>query len=481
MRILSSTKIRLTFWYVGVLALILILFAAATYLLFDSVLRFQTDSTLAEIATSFENTANRELEDEDDKQNIDLINQAISDATVEVRFKNYKIFVFSSDKKLLSATKTTNADTDIPTETAQRWLSDFTQNGEANLDSYANNDELFRVHYHPFAIQGKEFFLIATHPLEDTNNLLEKVRYAFLITVPLALLLASFGGFLLMRKSFAPIVEMSEKAEEITAKNLHERLPVENEEDELGRLARTFNRLLSRLDLSFEQQQRFMADASHELRTPVAIVRGEADVSLTRDDRNSSEYRESIEIMQKEAERMSRIIEDLFTLTRADAGENPIQLTSVYLEDILADSVKSFRSIASKEKINLTLKTKSEMPMQADEQLLQRLFSNLLDNAIKHARTAVNINAEIKSGNYKIQVSDDGAGISPANQPHIFERFFRADRARSRQKESPAGSGAGLGLAICKWIVETHDATLELDGSDENGSNFSVKFPIPNP
>ena len=239
------------------------------------------------------------------------MSEAIRDATVEVSFKNYKLFVFSADKTLLSETKTTELDTDIPTETAQKWLAGFTQNGAANMDDYASDDETFRVHYHPFQIKEKGFYLIVVHPLEDTEDLLEKVRYAFLITVPLALLLASFGGYLLMRKSFAPIAEMSEKAEEITARNLHERLPVENEEDELGRLARTFNRLLARLNLSFEQQQRFMADASHELRTPVSIVRGEAEVSLTKDDRKSSEYRETIAIMQKEAERMSRIIEDL--------------------------------------------------------------------------------------------------------------------------------------------------------------------------
>lgn len=477
-KIFSSTKIRLTFWYVGVLALILILFAGATYFFFDYVLRFQTDSTLAEIATSFENTANLELEDEDDKQNVDLILEAIRDATVEVSFKNYKIFVFSSDKTLLSQTKTTKLDTDIPTETAEQWLSKFTKNGSANQDDFASDDESFRVHYHPFQIQGKSFYLIVIHPLEDTEDLLEMVRYAFLITIPLALLLASFGGFLLMRKSFAPIAEMSEKAEAITARNLHERLPVENEEDELGRLARTFNRLLARLNLSFEQQQRFMADASHELRTPVAIVRGEAEVSLTRDDRKSAEYRETISIMQREAERMSRIIEDLFTLARADSGENPVTQKSVYVEDILAETVKAFRSLALRDGINLSLNTQDEMPMQADEQLLKRLFSNLLANALKYTKTSININAQLENGIYKIVFSDDGEGVPIENQAHIFERFYRADKARVRQKDSPAGSGAGLGLSISKWIAEVHNGTIELTKSDSQGSVFTVNFPV---
>jgi heavy metal sensor kinase len=477
MKIFSSTKIRLTFWYVGVLALILILFAAATYFLFDSVLRYQTDSTLAEIATSFENTAYRELEDEDIKNNKEKVGDAIRDATVEVSFKNYKLFVFSSDKTLLSETETTKLDTDIPSETAQKWLAGFTQNGSASMNDYTNNDETFRVYYHSFKINEKDFYLLVVHPLEESEDLLEKVRYAFLITVPLALIFASLGGYLLVRKSLAPIAEMSEKAEEITARNLHERLPVENEEDELGRLARTFNRLLARLNLSFEQQQRFMADASHELRTPVSIVRGEAEVSLTKDNRKSSEYRETIEIMQKEAERMSRIIEDLFTLARADAGENPLQKHSIYLEDILNDTVKAFRSIASKRGIDLSLETKNEMPMKADEQMLKRLFANLIDNAIKHTKTKVNIIASLENGTYKIDFSDDGEGIAVEDQTQIFERFYRVDKARSRQKEATVGSGAGLGLSISKWISEIHNGTLELTKSDLHGSVFSVTFP----
>ncbi len=228
-----------------------------------------------------------------------------------------------------------------------------------------------------------------------------------------------------------------------------------------------------------------MADASHELRTPVAIVRGEAEVSLTKDDRESSEYRETISIMQNEAKRMSRIIEDLFTLTRADAGENPVQKKSVYLEDILADTVKSFRSIASKRNVNLTLETNNEMPTQADEQLLHRLFSNLLDNAIKHAKTAVNINAAIENGIYKIRFSDDGEGISIENQPHIFERFFRVDKARSRQKESPVGvvpdsvcqsANGSSKLTKALWNLKNPMLTAQL--SPSNFLSLTNKNPV---
>lgn len=477
MRIFSSTLIRLTSWYVGVLALILISFALITYFLFSSVIRSQIDSSLSEIAGSFEKTVRGELADEEEQNNPDKILDAINEATVNDGFKNYKVFVFSADKKLLTSTKINKFETEISNNNASDWFKNF--NGNSNIEVFAINDEAFRVLFYPLQVGDKRFTLLIFHPLEEQEDLLEKIRFAFLITIPLALMFASFGGYFLARKSFKPIAEMNEKAEEITARNLHERLPVENESDELGRLAVTFNRLLSRLNLSFEQQKRFMADASHELRTPVAIVRGEAEVSLTKDDRKSSEYRETIAIMQKEAERMSKIIEDLFTLSRADAGENPVQKKSVYLEDILEDIVKSFRSIAAKRDILLVLENKDEMPMLADEQLLQRLFSNLIDNAIKYTKTFVEINATIQNGNYKIEISDDGNGIPAENQTHIFERFYRVDSARSRQKNLTTGSGAGLGLSISKWITEIHNGTIELTKSDAEGSVFTVKFPIP--
>ncbi|MGI8670718.1 MAG: sensor histidine kinase [Aridibacter sp.] len=477
MRIFTSTLIRLTAWYVGVLAFILILFALITYFLFNAVMLLQIDTTSAEVAAAFEKTVIDEFSDEEEQNNPDKLTDAVNEATINVGFKNYKVIVFSADINLIAASKTDKFDTDISMRIALEWLAKFSRN--SNIEDFVIGDKSFRVLFYPFQVQDKKFNLLVVHPLEEQLDLLQKIRYAFLITVPLALIFASFGGYFLARKSFKPIAEMNEKAEEITARNLHERLPVENEFDELGRLAETFNRLLSRLDLSFEQQKRFMADASHELRTPVAIVRGEAEVSLTKDNRKPTEYRETISIMQKEAERMSKIIEDLFTLSRADAGENPVQKKFVYLEDILEDIVKSFRSIAAKRDISILFDSKTEMPLQADEQLLQRLFSNLVDNAVKHSKTFVKINAARENGNYRIEISDDGSGIPAENQKHIFERFYRADFARSRSKNSSVGSGAGLGLSISKWIAEIHNGTIELTKSNTDGSVFTVKFSIP--
>lgn len=468
---------RLTVWYAGVLALTLGVFAVLTYLLFSYTLENQTNRTLSEVAGVFETTANREIEDEDKVLDSKSGDEALRDAATELGFKDYQVFAFSPDKRLIAATKSADSDSQISVVAAENQIRSFTPGTNGNYFDFQNDNETFRAFYYAFKVRNQSYQLLAVHSLDDQQELLLQVRYAFLISVPLALLAASFGGYFLAKKSLAPLSEMSQKAEDITAKNLHERLPVKNERDELGSLASKFNELLSRLDKSFEQQRRFMADASHELRTPVAIVRGEADVILGKEKRDESEYRESFSIVQSEAERMTRIIEDLFTLARVDAGQQPLRKETVYLDEILSEAVKSFRTVAKSRNITLEFETPEEMKLSGDSQLLRRLFSNLIDNALKHAKSHVKVSAEKRNNFFEINVADDGAGISPEAQPHIFERFYRADKARSRDEKAQIGSGAGLGLAISRFIAEAHDGNLSLAKSDVSGSTFISKFP----
>lgn len=473
----NSAKMRLTVWYAGVLALTLGVFAVLTYLLFSYTLQNQTNRTLSEVAGVFETTANREIEDEDKVLDSKSGDEALRDAATELGFKDYQVFAFSLDKRLIAATKSADSDSQISVVAAENQIRSFTPGTNGNFFDFQNDNETFRAFYYAFKVRNQSYQLLAVHSLDDQQELLLQVRYAFLISVPLALLAASFGGYFLAKKSLAPISEMSQKAEDITAKNLHERLPVKNERDELGSLASKFNELLSRLDKSFEQQRRFMADASHELRTPVAIVRGEADVILGKEKRDEAEYRESFSIVQSEAERMTRIIEDLFTLARVDAGQQPLRKETVYLDEILSEAVKSFRTVAKKRNITLDFETPEEMKFSGDSQLLRRLFSNLIDNALKHAKSSVKVSAEKRNNFFEINVADDGAGISSEAQPHIFERFYRADKARSRDEKAQTGSGAGLGLAISKFIAEAHDGNLSLAKSNSSGSTFISKFP----
>jgi heavy metal sensor kinase len=271
---------------------------------------------------------------------------------------------------------------------------------------------------------------------------------------------------------------MGEHARRIGATNLHDRLPVLNANDELGQLATTFNDLLNRLDESFERQRRFVADASHELRTPLAILRGEAEVAMSQQGRKAEDYLESLGILHDETSRLIKIVEDLFTLTRADSGQYPLSPENVYLEELVADCAHSARTLAREKNIELSVDASSECLVHGDQALLRRMILNLVDNAIKYTADGgrVDIACRVAAAGFELHVTDTGPGIPPELHSRIFERFFRADPARSR---SGREGGAGLGLSIALWIAEAHQGRLELVRSDATGSHFAVYLPGP--
>ncbi|MGB7470816.1 MAG: ATP-binding protein, partial [Candidatus Acidiferrum sp.] len=256
--------------------------------------------------------------------------------------------------------------------------------------------------------------------------------------------------------------------------------PVLHPNDELGRLATTFNDLLDRLDQSFERQRRFIADASHELRTPLAILRGEAEVALSQPGRKAEDYHESLAILHEETSRLIKIVEDLFTLTRADSGQYLLSPEDVYLEELVADCAHSARTLAREKNIELSVDAASECLVRGDTALLRRMILNVMDNAIKYtpAGGRVEISCRAATNGFEVHVADTGPGIPPELHARIFERFFRADPARSR---SAREGGAGLGLSIALWIAQAHHGRLELVRSDAAGSHFAMYLPATSP
>ena len=476
-----SIRTQLTLWFTGVLAVILIVFAVAAYLFLNYTIRLQTDNTLREISRTFVGGIEREQSDSDevktapDGEDIGAIQEAIND----LRFRNYQIIVFDAQGKLLVAGDQMPNEPSPADEQLKKLAVDFSNAPvDSTFFSLAGGETEFRV-FAKKKIDGRNFIVFAAHPLDDEEELLDRFRSILLIFVPFALLLTSFGGYFLARRSLSPVAQMSESAANISATNLNARLPVKNEKDELGKLATIFNSLLERLDNSFEQQKRFMADASHELRTPLAIVRGESEVALSKKDRPAAELSESLNIVHDESKRLTRIVEDLFTLARVDAGQYRANFTEIYLDELLSDCVRKVHVLADKRNVTLEFAATHELPMRGDEQLLQRLFINLLDNAIKYNRIGGRVSVEAqKSGEtYRVTITDTGAGISKDEGAKIFRRFYRVDKARSRTAETVT-SGAGLGLSIAKWIAEIHRAEIELVRSDETGSVFRVTFSI---
>jgi heavy metal sensor kinase len=327
----------------------------------------------------------------------------------------------------------------------------------------------------PYEFDGREMVVGAVQSLGPQRRTLGEARTALLIGAPLMLLFAAAGGYALAWKSLSPVATMTAQAGRIGAGTLHERLPITNPRDELGRLGSVFNDLLGRLQDAFERQRRFMADASHELRTPVAIIGAEAEIARSGEGRSAEELRRSLDTIDEEAARLTRIVEEMFLLARADAGAQPIVRENMYLADMARDAVQRVRSLAARKQITVECDAREDLPFYGDEGLLRRLLLNLLDNAIKHTPPggSITVRAARRDEVYVLEVTDTGSGIPPEAHARIFDRFFRLDRAAG------AGAGAGLGLAIGRWIAEAHGGRLELVRSDRSGSTFAVTLPDP--
>jgi signal transduction histidine kinase len=273
------------------------------------------------------------------------------------------------------------------------------------------------------------------------------------------------------------MAELTRRTRAIGAANLDERLEAPYPHDEVGQLAGVMNDLLARVETAFAQQRRFVADASHELRTPVAAVCAEADVALDAPSRPEADYRESLRVVRDAGRRLSRVVEDLFLLARIDAGHLPVAREPLYLDELVTDVARSLRALAQSRSVRIDVAPGVEAPYVGDGGLLARLLVNLLDNAIKHspAGGVVRVHVVEERGAYRIEVGDEGPGVPPEGRERIFDRFVRLDPSRSRVERTATG-GAGLGLAIARWIAQAHEGTLVCA---ERGSLFVARLPIP--
>ena len=479
---LDSVRSRLTLWYSALFGVFLILLAGLTYFLYWRNSLERLDSNILELSETYITTFNAELKD--DKAG--GVQSAARVAMIEHRFRDVVYVVVDAKGRMIVSSLDLPATGDLgkvpPAIFASREFLELERAATArDRDAFRNvsgGKNGFRGYARFLPPDNHSACLIILQSLHPQHEMMEAIRRAFYWIIPIALLLASGGGYFLARKSLAPVADMATQARGMGAARMSERLEVSNPRDELGTLALSFNELLDRLEKSFEQQRRFVADASHELRTPVAILRGETEVTLSRPDRTPQEYRETLAILRDESQRLAHIIEDLFTLTRADAGQYPLKLRELYLDELAGDLLRRTRSLALSKGISLTSSIQPELPLQADEDLLRRMLLNLLDNAIKYtpAGGCVNVDCHRDGNKYALRVNDTGPGIPAELQPRIFERFFRADKARSRSDGDTGG--AGLGLSIAQWIAEAHHGRLELTRSDASGTTFTAYLPV---
>jgi heavy metal sensor kinase len=306
---------------------------------------------------------------------------------------------------------------------------------------------------------------------------IEQSLTASFVALPGMLALAGFAGYQLARRSLAPLEQIASRAEQITAANLNERLPVANPSDEVGHLARVFNSVLARLEESFQRLQRFTSDASHELRTPLAAIRSVGEVGLQRSE-SAADYQDTIGSMLEEVNRLTRLVENLLVISRADAGQLQLGLTEFSPLEVVKEVAALLDILVEEKSLELTISGDERITVKGDRLLLRQAVTNVLHNALKYTPAGGSIYLEITLetiGDRRfgvILINDSGPGISVEHRTKVFNRFYRIDAARARDT-----GGAGLGLSIAKWAVEVQGGEIRVQDSLD-GATFRIQIPL---
>ena len=475
----SSLRARLTLWYTLMLGLPLIAFAVVCYVVVAGTLERRTDVFIGDALTAF----TRELGAE--RRLSGPVLATMQRTVNEVRFRELHIVILDSAGRV-AATSVTVDDDQASHERRQpskdveeELLAHLRTAGlrSAHALTIPSLGSTYRLVARPLDMGAQQFTLVGEYELRDIADVLQRLRSMFQIGVPLLLVAAAFGGSALARRSLAPVAAMTAQAAEISESNLYERLPATGG-DELVGLSRVINGLLDRLQASFDRQRLFITDASHELRTPTAVVRTEADVTLSREHRSEDEYRASVTVIRDASLRLTRIVDDLFLLSRADSGQLAPRKDPLYFEEVVDNAARAVRSVALQRNVAVELRSVVDAPVTGDADLLGRLVLNLLDNAIKHSPAGGVVTVQMAHADSFVAVSviDEGTGIPAEDQKRVFERFVRLDAARSRA-ENTATSGAGLGLAIARRIAELHGGRLEIVESRPGRTEFRASIP----
>ena len=452
-----SIRLRLTLWYSLVLLAALALFSGGLWLAVERSLLASTGETLVERAQGVvtvmsaapDPNAPQELEEE-------LNEYAL--ATPEGNL----IQVRDPRGRLLVAGR----------GVALRWPDAA---GEQAFGVENIGGKRYRTLAKSAQVRGEPYQVLVATSLDGTDAIVRQVRTLLLWSVPLVLVLASLGGYWISTRALAPVDAITAAARSIGIQNLSERLEVRHTGDEIERLSKTWNDMLARLESAVKRLSQFTADASHELRTPIALIRTTAELALRRE-RSSETYREALRQIETESERTSRLVEDLLTLARADAGLPALPLERLELTPLVRDVCGQGQVLADARRLQISAEVPDQpVYVEGNDPALRRLFLLLLDNAVKYTpaggRITVSLGCDQSAAT--VAVRDTGRGIPDSVLPHIFERFYRADESRNRD-----AGGAGLGLAIAKWIAERHHAELEAESVVGQGSVFRIRFPL---
>jgi heavy metal sensor kinase len=451
---LRSIGVRLTLWYTAAFAVGFAVLGAVMWFGVQRSLYHAIDDTLLERAAGIE----RFIEDHKTRLEVDEVKE-------EFRAHGELFQVFDPAGALVHRGNALAGAT-----------APLATDGADHFENVLVGGEPLRFASHAIDVDGRPFTIQVAAPLHDLQAGLREAAWVLLPMFPLMLLLAAAGGYWLARRALAPVDEITRTARSLSADNLSARLRVPRTRDELERLSITLNEMLERLEAAFRRISRFTADASHELRTPLAVMRTTAEVAL-RAPEDQGEPRTALEHILAEVERTSHLTENLLLLAKADSGTGPLQRQRVDLAAAVGEACIQAGTLARVKGLTLatTLPEDERMWVAGDPHALRRVFLILLDNAVKYTPAGGHIDVTLREhdGTAIGAVGDSGIGIAPHDLPHVFDRFYRADRARSREL-----GGAGLGLAIARWIAESHGGAIAVASELERGSRFEVRLPL---
>ena len=462
-----SLRVRLTVWYAGLLAGALLLFALSLYLGLKRYLDWNLQKSLAEQCRSIGLQLLPELPSQDPKFLTEEINEAYAPDV-----NRHFIRVSRADGSVLylsGAPKDGSFDpASVPT---------FTAPNDKQFSSKVpipRGQKLLLVALVFTNRDGTGYLVESGVSYQQVEEVLHGLRLTFTIYVPFIVAVALSGGYWLMRNSLRPVDAITQKAEGITSSNLSQRLPLIETGDELERLSRALNRMIARLEDAFQQANRFSADASHELRTPLTILQLELE-AMAQDSRLPADTLEQIGSALEETSRLSRIVENLLTISHLDAGEARMEMTQVDLGKLATETSEQMKLLAEEKSLAMTCAVSPGIYVEGDRSRLKQVMVNLIDNAIKYTPEGGQVNIKVRGqqNNAELEIADTGSGIPPEALPHIFERFYRADKARSREL-----GGTGLGLAIVKAICTAHQGEIKATSTEGQGSRFLIALPL---
>ena len=457
-----SIRAKLTLWYLSLATIVLVTFAVAIYLYLSRGLLNAIDTSLSNQADRLAHAVGHPSETEEPSQPGGLI---LAPQFVSVVDRDGKVADQIPDAE--------GHEVPVIQPALERAANDWKpQYDEVSLSP----TEHVRIITWPARDEdGETFFVVVGQSLREVRRAQKQLIILLAIANPAALLLAGLGGLWLANKALSPVDRLTRAAERIGRGNLSERVEEPRSRDEIGRLAATFNQMINRLEQAFERERQFTADASHELKTPLAVLRGDIEVTLRRE-RSPDEYRRVLNSSLEEIARVTKLTDDLLTLARSDTDQTVLERETVRLDILAAEACDYMTSLARSAGVALDFHGPEEaIIVEGDQKRLTQLLVNLLDNAIKYTSEggSARLLLSTKDGSAVIEVSDTGRGIPASALPHIFERFYRQTDPRDSRV-----TGFGLGLAISKWIVDAHGGTIEVESEEGTGTHFTVKLPL---